>query len=112
MRLLADIGGRPMIAWVYEQACQSGASECLVATDDDRIAQACEQFGAPVEMTSDEHSTGTDRIAEVAQRRGWDDEQIVVNVQGDEPLIPPALSCAATRNASSSVGPNTAPDRP
>ncbi len=88
---LADIGGRPMIAWVYERACQSGAAECLVATDDERIAQACEQFGAPVEMTSAEHSTGTDRIAEVAQRRGWDDDQIVVNVQGDEPLIPPAL---------------------
>ncbi len=88
---LADIGGRPMIAWVYERACQSGATECLIATDDRRIAQACEQIGAPVEMTDAGHSTGTDRIAEVAARRGWDDEQIVVNVQGDEPLIPPAL---------------------
>ncbi|NNE20838.1 MAG: 3-deoxy-manno-octulosonate cytidylyltransferase [Myxococcales bacterium] len=88
---LADIGGRPMIAWVYERACQSGAAECLVATDDERIAQACEQMGAPVEMTNPGHSTGTDRIAEVAERRGWNDEQIVVNVQGDEPLIPPAL---------------------
>jgi len=88
---LADIGGRPMIAWVYERACQSGATESLVATDDERVAQACAQIGAPVEMTSARHSTGTDRIAEVAQRRGWDDEQIVVNVQGDEPLIPPAL---------------------
>lgn len=88
---LVDIGGRPMIAWVYERACQSGATECLVATDDERIAQACAKIGAPVEMTSAEHSTGTDRIAEVAERRGWNDEQIVVNVQGDEPLIPPAL---------------------
>lgn len=88
---LADIGGRPMIAWVYERACQSGAAECLIATDDERIAQACEKMGAPVEMTNPGHSTGTDRIAEVAERRGWNDEQIVVNVQGDEPLIPPAL---------------------
>ena len=88
---LLDIVGRPMLAWVFERACQSGAAECLVATDDERIANACERFGAPVEMTSAEHSTGTDRIAEVAQRRGWSDEQIVVNVQGDEPLIPPAL---------------------
>jgi 3-deoxy-manno-octulosonate cytidylyltransferase (CMP-KDO synthetase) len=88
---LADIGGRPMIAWVYERACQSGAAECLIATDDERIAQACAKIGAPVEMTNAGHTTGTDRIAEVAARRGWDDEQIVVNVQGDEPLIPPAL---------------------
>lgn len=88
---LADICGRPMIAWVYERARRSGAAECLVATDDERIARACAQFDAPVELTSAEHSTGTDRIAEVAARRGWSDEQIVVNVQGDEPMIPPAL---------------------
>lgn len=88
---LLDIGGRPMIAWVYERACQSGATESLVATDDERIAEACLRIGAPFELTSAGHSTGTDRIAEVAARRGWDDEQIVVNVQGDEPLIPPAL---------------------
>ncbi len=104
---LADIGGRPMIAWVYERACQSGATEALVATDDERIAQACAQIGAPVEMTDTRHSTGTDRIAEVAERRGWDDEQIVVNVQGDEPLIPPALitqvASLAARDAGAAV---------
>lgn len=88
---LADIGGRPMIVWVYERACTSGAAETIVATDDERIAEACARVGAPVEMTSSRHSTGTDRIAEVAERRGWADEQIVVNVQGDEPLLPPAL---------------------
>jgi len=88
---LADINGRPMIAWVYERACESGAAETIVATDDERIAEVCTGLGAPVEMTRTEHCTGTDRIAEVAERRGWNDEQIVVNVQGDEPLIPPAL---------------------
>lgn len=86
---LKDIAGKPMIQWVYGQAAASGASEVIVATDDERIAAACRGFGAPVELTSAEHASGTDRIAEVAKRRGWDDQQIVVNVQGDEPLISP-----------------------
>jgi 3-deoxy-manno-octulosonate cytidylyltransferase (CMP-KDO synthetase) len=88
---LADIDGRPMIAWVYERAQQSGASDVLVATDDERIAAACREFGAAVELTSANHESGTDRIAEVAERLEWADDQIVVNVQGDEPLLPPAL---------------------
>ena len=88
---LADIAGRPMIAWVYERAQQSGASDVLVATDDERIATACREFGAAVELTSASHESGTDRIAEVAERLGWADDRIVVNVQGDEPLLPPAL---------------------
>jgi 3-deoxy-manno-octulosonate cytidylyltransferase (CMP-KDO synthetase) len=88
---LADIGGRPMIAWVYEQALQSGARDVLVATDDERIVAACQDFNAPVELTAAHHESGTDRIAEVAERLGWPDDQIVVNVQGDEPLLPPGL---------------------
>ncbi len=88
---LADIDGRPMIAWVYERAQHSGASDVLVATDDERIAAACREFGAVVELTSASHESGTDRIAEVAERLEWADDQIVVNVQGDEPLLPPAL---------------------
>lgn len=88
---LADIAGRPMIAWVYERAQQSGASDVLVATDDERIAAACREFGAVVELTSASHESGTDRIAEVAERLEWADDRIVVNVQGDEPLLPPAL---------------------
>ncbi len=88
---LADIGGRPMIAWVYEQALQSGARDVLVATDDERIVAACQDFNAPVELTAAQHESGTDRIAEVAERLGWPDDQIVVNVQGDEPLLPPGL---------------------
>ncbi|HEY5622143.1 MAG TPA: 3-deoxy-manno-octulosonate cytidylyltransferase [Gammaproteobacteria bacterium] len=88
---LADIGGRPMILRVYDKAVQSAAREVLVATDDERIADVCREAGAQVELTSSEHESGTDRIAEVANRRGWDDDDIVVNVQGDEPLLPPAL---------------------
>ena len=87
---LADIGGRPMLAHVYRRAVASGADEVIVATDDERIAAAARAFGAAVETTSAAHESGTDRLAEVAVRRGWPDDAIVINVQGDEPLIPPA----------------------
>jgi 3-deoxy-manno-octulosonate cytidylyltransferase (CMP-KDO synthetase) len=85
---LCDLGGRPMIQWVWEQAQASGAAEVIIATDDERIRSACEDFGADVEMTSAAHNSGTDRIAEVAEKRLWADSAILVNVQGDEPLIP------------------------
>jgi 3-deoxy-manno-octulosonate cytidylyltransferase (CMP-KDO synthetase) len=88
---LADIGGRPMIEWVYELSCKSGADSVIIATDDERIATAGRAAGATVELTAAHHESGTDRIAEVAARLGWPDDQIVVNVQGDEPLLPPAL---------------------
>jgi len=88
---LVDICGRPMIAWVCEQALASHATEVIVATDDERIVEACEKFGVHVELTSADHQSGTDRIAELAERFGWPDDRIVVNVQGDEPLLPPAL---------------------
>ncbi len=88
---LADIGGRPMVAWVYEQALRSGADSVLIATDDERIVAACRDFNAPVELTAAHHESGTDRIAELAERLGWAEDQIVVNVQGDEPLLPPSL---------------------
>ncbi|HEX5420920.1 MAG TPA: 3-deoxy-manno-octulosonate cytidylyltransferase [Gammaproteobacteria bacterium] len=94
---LADIGGRPMIAWVYERAAASGAEEVIVATDDRRIAAACEAFGARVELTRADHASGTDRIAELARRLAWDDARIVVNVQGDEPRLPPGLISQAAR---------------
>jgi 3-deoxy-manno-octulosonate cytidylyltransferase (CMP-KDO synthetase) len=94
---LKDIAGKPMIEWVYRQAAKSGAREVLVATDDERIAAACRGFGAPVELTSPDHQNGTDRIAELARRFGWDDEQIVVNVQGDEPLISPLCIAQTAR---------------
>lgn len=88
---LLKLAGKPLIQWVYERALRSRASEVLVATDDERIAAAAGEFGAPVAMTSILHSSGTDRIAEVAALKQWADEDIVVNVQGDEPLMPEAL---------------------
>jgi 3-deoxy-manno-octulosonate cytidylyltransferase (CMP-KDO synthetase) len=88
---LALIGGMPMIRHVHGIATRSGASEVIVATDDERIRAVCEGFGATVEMTDAGHASGTDRIAEVAARRRWAGDEIVVNVQGDEPMLPPAL---------------------
>ena len=88
---LADICGRPMVLWVADRARLSRASEVVVATDSEEIAAACEAAGVSVEMTSKDHASGTDRIAELAVRRGWSDEHIIVNVQGDEPLLPPVL---------------------
>jgi len=94
---LKDIAGKPMIEWVYRQTVKSGASQVIVATDDERIAAACRAFGAPVEMTAAEHASGTDRIAELARRFEWDAQQIVVNVQGDEPLISPICIAQTAR---------------
>lgn len=76
---------------VWEQAQRSGASEVILATDDRRIAEAATRLSVDCVITSNDHSSGTDRIAEVAALREWADEDIVVNVQGDEPLIPPEL---------------------
>jgi 3-deoxy-manno-octulosonate cytidylyltransferase (CMP-KDO synthetase) len=90
-KALLSIGGKPMIQWVYERACASGAREVLIATDDLLIVSAAHSFGAETVMTAATHQSGTDRIAEVARLRGWADSDIVVNVQGDEPVIPPAL---------------------
>ncbi len=85
---LLEIAGKPMIRHVWERANLSGADDVIVATDDERIEKACREFGANVAMTSTSHVSGTDRIAEVAMKLDWDEEQIIVNVQGDEPLIP------------------------
>ncbi len=88
---LALLAGMPMVLHVHRLALRAGAAEVIVATDDDRILDACEAAGADVEMTSERHVSGTDRIAEIAGRRGWSGDDIVVNVQGDEPLLPPVL---------------------
>src|SRR5262245_38951495 len=90
-KALLPLAGKPMLQWVHERARGSRADEVIVATDDERIASAARGFGAEVAMTSRTHVSGTDRIAEVAATRNWVPEDIVVNVQGDEPLIPPAL---------------------
>jgi len=88
---LAEIAGRPLIAWVWERARASRAEEVLVATDDLRIAEVCTDFGAEVAMTRSDHASGSERIAEVASQRGWPAERIIVNLQGDEPGIAPGL---------------------
>ena len=88
---LADIAGKPMVVRVVEAAQQSGAEEIIVATDDARVSEAVAAHGHTVVMTRGDHASDTDRIAEVAAQRGWNDDTIVVNVQGDEPLIDPAL---------------------
>jgi len=88
---LLDIAGKPMVIRVYECALRSGAQSVVIATDDARIGEAADRAGAPWVLTSPDHPSGTDRLQEVATRMGWADDEIVVNVQGDEPLIDPAL---------------------
>lgn len=88
---LADIAGQPMVQRVYERARQSSAERVVVATDDMRVAEAVQAFGGEVCMTSADHASGTDRLQEVAANLGLADDRIIVNVQGDEPLIPPAV---------------------
>jgi 3-deoxy-manno-octulosonate cytidylyltransferase (CMP-KDO synthetase) len=90
-KVLLTLGGKPMLQWVYERACASQAHEVLIATDDLLIVSAAHSFGAQVLMTAPTHASGTDRIAEVARSQGWSEADIVVNVQADEPVIPPAL---------------------
>jgi len=85
------IAGKPMIQHVWEQASKSSAQRVVVATDDARIEEACKGFGAEVVMTREDHNSGTDRLAEVAGKLGLAPDAIVVNVQGDEPLIPPSV---------------------
>jgi 3-deoxy-manno-octulosonate cytidylyltransferase (CMP-KDO synthetase) len=88
---LADIAGRPMVVRVIEAALRCAASDVCAATDDERVRAAVQAHGHRAVMTRADHASGTDRIAEVAQAMGWADEDIVVNVQGDEPLIEAAL---------------------
>lgn len=88
---LEDIAGKPMVVHVAERAWKSGAREVLIATDDARIADAARDYGHTAIMTRRNHASGTDRLAEVVVQRRWPASRIVVNVQGDEPLIDPAL---------------------
>ena len=96
-KVLLPILGRPMLLWVCECAGRAGAREVVVATDDERIAAVAAGAGVPVVMTAAAHSSGTDRIAEAAAKLGWAGEDIVVNLQADEPLMPPALIGQAAR---------------
>ena len=91
---LADIAGIPMVVRVAQRALQSGADRCVVATDHRRIVQACQAHGIPTVLTRTDHSCGSDRLAEACELLGLADDEVVVNVQGDEPLIEPTLISA------------------
>jgi 3-deoxy-manno-octulosonate cytidylyltransferase (CMP-KDO synthetase) len=88
---LLDLGGTPMIVRVLERAQRSGADEVIVAADDERICTVVSEAGGDARITSEDHRSGTDRLAEVASAAGWAKDEIVVNLQGDEPLLPPEL---------------------
>ena len=95
---LADIGGKSMIERVYQQALQSGAGRVVVATDDQRVAAAVDAFGGEVCMTRADHNSGTERLAEVVSKLGLAADTVVVNVQGDEPFIPPLIIRQVAQN--------------
>lgn len=90
-KMLAEIAGKPMIQHVYERAQQSAAQQVAIATDDQRIVDAVQSFGGRVYLTAPDHQSGTDRLQEAAALMSLKDDDIVVNVQGDEPLIPPEV---------------------
>lgn len=89
-KVLLDLAGQPLLQHVWQQANKSSAQSVVIATDDERIKIAARGFGADVVMTLSSHRSGSDRIAECADKLGWEDGQLVVNLQGDEPLMPPA----------------------
>ncbi|OOE99319.1 3-deoxy-manno-octulosonate cytidylyltransferase [Salinivibrio sp. MA351] len=97
---LAEIAGKPMIQHVYERAQAAGASKVIVATDDKRIETAVRDFGGDVCLTRADHESGTERLAEVVAQYGFADDDIIVNVQGDEPLIPSAVIGQVAANLS------------
>ena len=88
---LREIAGKPMLQHVFDRANESDASRIVIATDDQRIADIAREFGAEVCETSNRHRSGTERLAEVSQLLDWDEDQVVVNLQGDEPLMPATL---------------------
>ncbi|WP_067095914.1 3-deoxy-manno-octulosonate cytidylyltransferase [Marinomonas atlantica] len=96
-KMLADLAGKPVVQWVYELALKAGAESVTIATDHESIFAAAKAFGADAVMTRDDHENGTERLAEVAMLKGWSGDEIVVNVQGDEPLLPIALIQDAVR---------------
>lgn len=95
---LLDVAGKALLLRVCEQAALAGAKQLVIATDDARIEEAAQGWGYTVVMTAADHESGSDRVAEVAQKIGWGDEQIIVNVQGDEPLIDPLAIQQVAKN--------------
>lgn len=98
---LLDIAGKTMIQWVYERASASSAQRVVVATDDERVAEAVRGFGGEVCMTSSQHESGTDRLQETADKLGLQSGQLIVNVQGDEPLVPAQIIDQVAANLAS-----------
>ncbi|MGQ0700367.1 MAG: 3-deoxy-manno-octulosonate cytidylyltransferase [Panacagrimonas sp.] len=96
-KVLRDIGGKPLVRHVWEAARASGAEQVVIATDDESVAGVARDFGAEVQLTAATHQSGTDRVNEVARAQGWDKNCVVVNLQGDEPLMPPAMVQEAAR---------------
>lgn len=90
-KVLRAVHGKPVVQWVWEAAQRAGAQQVVIATDSDEVLGACRAFGADVRMTDAAHQSGTDRADEIARAAGWGADDIVVNLQGDEPLMPPAL---------------------
>ena len=101
---LRDIKGKSMIQRVWEQACKSSADRVVIATDDQRIETVARDFGAEVCITGENHQSGTDRLQEVAIKLNLNAEQIVVNVQGDEPMIPPTVIDQVANNLAENAG--------
>lgn len=89
-KVLLDLAGKPLLQHVWQRACESGAETVTIATDDERIVSIAEGFGAQVVLTRSDHQSGSDRIAECAIKLAWPDQHLVVNLQADEPLMPPA----------------------
>jgi 3-deoxy-manno-octulosonate cytidylyltransferase (CMP-KDO synthetase) len=101
---LLNIGDRPMLQWVWQRAVASGAATVLIATDDERIRGAALKFGADCVLTSPQHASGTDRIAEVVKKRGFAPDDIVVNLQGDEPTMPAEVVSGVAQSLSDVAG--------
>ena len=95
---LADIAGKPMIQHVWEKAQLSGANRVIVATDNQEVSEAVKKFGGEVCMTSERHNSGTERLAEVVEKLSIAKDEIIVNIQGDEPLIPPIIVQQVAQN--------------
>jgi 3-deoxy-manno-octulosonate cytidylyltransferase (CMP-KDO synthetase) len=90
-KVLRPLAGKPLVQWVWEAGCASGAEQVVIAADSDELLAACRGFGAEARLTDPAHQSGTDRVDEVARQCGWSDDTLVVNLQGDEPLMPPEM---------------------
>jgi 3-deoxy-manno-octulosonate cytidylyltransferase (CMP-KDO synthetase) len=90
-KVLRHLAGKPLVQWTWEAAMRAGAQQVVLATDEREVFEVCRSFGAEVRMTSAAHQSGTDRVNEIAAAMNWPGDAIVVNLQGDEPLMPAAL---------------------